>query len=70
MGQMLPPFVVVMVPTFKGFAVSDINFPAYAIRPEDAKAFKEKWDGTPDNLEYVPMINVMDLRGKFPRALP
>lgn len=70
MGDILPAFVVAMVPTFKGFVVSDPNQPMYMIKPEQVKEFKERWDGTPEGLEYVAVENVMDLRGSFPRALP
>lgn len=70
LGEQLPPFVVAMVPVLNGKLVSDVNQPMYLVKPEDAEAFKIKWDGVPTGMEYIVVENVMDLRGKFPRPLP
>jgi len=70
MGDMMPPFVVAMVPVLNGKLVSDIHQPMFLVKPEDAAPFKIRWDGVPKGLEYIVVENVMDLRGKFPRPLP
>ena len=70
MGEMMPPFVVAMVPVLNGKIISDTEHPAFLIKPGDATDFKIKWDGVPAGLEYTVIENLMDLRGKFPRALP
>lgn len=67
MGEMAPAVVVAMVATVQDAVV---DYPLYLILPEDVAEFKDQNDGNQPGLVWVPMDNVMDLRGPLPRKLP